>query len=114
MTLFRMSMLFSLQKTTRSVGILRAAWVIRRGLRPWHVRYGNREISRLANSYVTCAALVRVGKVRSRSVEPRVGTKRNAGEQSTHRTQCRPRVTQALDRVRQVLPSSTQGKNRPP
>jgi hypothetical protein len=29
--------------------------------------YGNREISRLANSYVTCAALARVGKVRSRS-----------------------------------------------
>ena len=47
-------------------------------------------------------------------VEPRAGTKRNAGEQGTHRTQCRPRVTQALDRVRQVLPSSTQGKNRPP
>jgi hypothetical protein len=38
MTSFRMSMLFSLQKTTRSVAILRAAWVIRRGLRPWHVR----------------------------------------------------------------------------
>src|SRR5215468_11785413 len=35
-------------------------------------------------------------------VEPRAGTKRNAGEQSTHRTQGRERVTQALDRVRQA------------
>ena len=36
------------------------------------------------------------------SVEPRAGTKRNAEEQSTHRTQGRERVTQALDRVRQA------------
>src|SRR5512145_3078508 len=36
------------------------------------------------------------------SVEPRAGTKRNAGEQSTHRTLSRVRVTQALDRVRQA------------
>src|SRR5262249_7001709 len=35
-------------------------------------------------------------------VEPRAGTKRNAGEQSTHRTQGWVRVTQALDRVRQA------------
>ena len=35
-------------------------------------------------------------------VEPRVGTKRNTGEQSTHRTQSRARVSQALDRVRQA------------
>ena len=35
-------------------------------------------------------------------VEPRAGTKRNAGEQSTHRTLGRARVTQALDRVRQA------------
>jgi len=35
-------------------------------------------------------------------VEQRAGTKRNAGEQSTHRTQSRARVTQALDRVRQA------------
>src|SRR5262245_20476901 len=35
-------------------------------------------------------------------VEPRAGTKRNAGKQNTHRTQCRVRVTQALDRVRQA------------
>jgi RNA-directed DNA polymerase len=35
-------------------------------------------------------------------VEPRAGTKRNAGEQSTHRTQSRARVTQALARVRKT------------
>ena len=35
-------------------------------------------------------------------VEPRAGTKRNAGEQSTHRTQGRARVIQALARVRKA------------
>jgi CRISPR system Cascade subunit CasC len=38
----------------------------------------------------------------ARAVEPRAGTKRNAGEQSTHRTRGRARVTQALARVRKV------------
>ena len=36
------------------------------------------------------------------AVEPRAGTKGNADQQSTHRTQSRARVTQALDRVRQA------------
>jgi RNA-directed DNA polymerase len=36
------------------------------------------------------------------AVEPRAGTKGNADQQSTHRTQSRVRVTQALDRVRQA------------
>src|ERR1700680_5282733 len=35
-------------------------------------------------------------------VEPRPGTKGNADQQSTHRTQSRARVTQALDRVRKA------------
>ena len=35
-------------------------------------------------------------------VEPRAGAKRNANEQSTHRTLGRKRVSQALDRVRQA------------
>ena len=35
-------------------------------------------------------------------LEPRAGTKRNADQQSTHRTQTRARVTQALNRVRQA------------
>ena len=36
------------------------------------------------------------------AMEPRAGTKGNAGQQSTHRTQTRARVTQALDCVRQA------------
>ena len=35
-------------------------------------------------------------------VEPRAGAKGNAGQQSTHRTQGRERVAQALERVRQA------------
>ena len=34
------------------------------------------------------------------SVEPRAGTKGNAGQQSTHRTQRRISVSQALKRIR--------------
>src|SRR3977135_1369279 len=34
--------------------------------------------------------------------EPRAGSKGNARQQSTHRTQCRERVSQALERVRQT------------
>jgi hypothetical protein len=36
------------------------------------------------------------------SVEPRAGTKGNADQQSTHRTQSRVSVSQALERIRQV------------
>src|SRR5947207_8878496 len=36
------------------------------------------------------------------SVEPRAGTKGNAGQQSTRRTQCRESVSQALERIRKV------------
>src|SRR6267378_8198243 len=42
------------------------------------------------------------GEPAAEPVEPRAGTKRNAGEQSTHRTQGRTRVTQALARVRKA------------
>ena len=45
-------------------------------------------------------------------VEPRAGAKGNASQQSTHRTQCRKRASQALGRVRQALPSHTQGGSR--
>src|SRR4029077_5654744 len=38
--------------------------------------------------------------------------KGNASQQSTHRTQRRVRVSQALERVRQVSPSHTQGGSR--
>src|SRR6516225_612147 len=47
------------------------------------------------------------------AVEPRAGAKGNADQQSTHRTQSRKRVTQALSRVRHAAsPSNTQGRSR--
>ena len=44
----------------------------------------------------------KAGLPAAESVEPRAGTKRNASEQSTHRTLSRVRVSQALERVRQA------------
>src|SRR3974377_1581285 len=44
----------------------------------------------------------KAGRPAAEPVEPRPGTKGNAGQQSTHRAQSRARVTQALDRVRRV------------
>jgi hypothetical protein len=49
------------------------------------------------------------------AMERRAGTKGNADEQSTHRTQIRARVTQALGRVRQAdqrFAVNTQGRSR--
>src|SRR5215813_7087136 len=42
------------------------------------------------------------GPPAAEAVEPRAGAKGNADHQSTHRTQSRKRVTQALSRVRQA------------
>ena len=50
------------------------------------------------------------GQPAAEPVEPRAGTKRNAGEQSTHRTLGRARVTQALARVRKVAERRTKEK----
>src|SRR2546430_5462228 len=44
----------------------------------------------------------KAGPPAAEAVEPRAGTKGNADQQSTHRTQTRKRVTQALNRVRQA------------
>ena len=44
----------------------------------------------------------KAGAPAAEPVEPRAGTKRHAGGQSTHRTQGWVRVTQALERVRQA------------
>src|SRR6266403_5498477 len=44
----------------------------------------------------------KAGRPAAELAEPRPGTKGNAGQQSTHRTQSRARVTQALDRVRKA------------
>ena len=51
--------------------------------------------------------LNKAGAPAAEAGEPRAGTKGNAGQQSTLRTQGRARVTQALDRVRQA---ARQGK----
>src|SRR5271155_4249283 len=65
----------------------------------------------------------KAGRPAAEPVEPRPGTKGNADQQSTHRTQSRVRVTQALDRVRQAarqrkpdsaLTSNTRGRSRMP
>jgi RNA-directed DNA polymerase len=44
----------------------------------------------------------KAGRPAAELVEPRPGTKGNADQQTTHRTQSRARVTQALDRVRKA------------
>jgi RNA-directed DNA polymerase len=44
----------------------------------------------------------KAGQPAAEAMEPRAGTKGNADQQSTHRTQTRVRVSQALDRVRQA------------
>src|SRR6202171_4266621 len=44
----------------------------------------------------------KAGSPAAEATEPRAGTKGNVDQQSTHRTQTRERVTQALNRVRQA------------
>jgi RNA-directed DNA polymerase len=48
----------------------------------------------------------KAGRPVAEPAEPRPGTKGNADQQSTHRTQSRARVTQALDRVRKAARQS--------
>ena len=43
------------------------------------------------------------------SAEPRAGAEGNANQQSTYRTQCRARVSQALERVRQTARQRKKG-----
>src|SRR5258706_9095505 len=45
-------------------------------------------------------------------VERRAETKGNAGQQSTHRTQSRASVSQALERIRQAFAVTTRGRSR--
>ena len=45
-------------------------------------------------------------------VERRAGTKGNASQQSTHRTQSRASVSQALERIRQAITVWTRGRSR--
>src|SRR6516162_5262995 len=48
----------------------------------------------------------KAGRPAAELAEPRPGTKGNADQQSTHRTQSRARVIQALDRVRKAARQS--------
>src|SRR5271170_607918 len=50
------------------------------------------------------------GRLAEEPAEPRPGTKGNADQQSTHRTQSRVRVTQALDRVREAARQRKKGQ----
>ena len=52
------------------------------------------------------------GRPFAERVERRTGAEGNAGQQRTHRAQNRESVTQALDRVRDALPSDTRGGSR--
>src|SRR5271154_4749603 len=52
----------------------------------------------------------KAGRPAAEPVEPRPGTKGNADQQSTHRTQSRVRVTQALDRVREAARRRKKGQ----
>jgi hypothetical protein len=49
-------------------------------------------------------------KTAAESVEPRAGAEGNVDQQSTHRTQIRARVSQALGRVRQAAKSGKQAR----
>ena len=53
----------------------------------------------------------KAGRLAEEPAEPRPGTTGNADQQSTHRTQSRVRVTQALDRVREAARRHCQGKS---
>ena len=44
----------------------------------------------------------KAGATAAELVEPRAGAEGNASQQSTHRTQCRARVSQELERVRKI------------
>src|SRR5271156_6614955 len=52
----------------------------------------------------------KAGRPAAEPVEPRPGAKGNADQQSTHRTQSRVRVTQALDRVREAAKQRKKGQ----
>src|SRR5215212_7100717 len=54
------------------------------------------------------------GRPSAESVEQRAGAEGNAGQDRTRRAQNRASVSQALARVRHVLPSHTQGGSRVP
>ena len=52
------------------------------------------------------------GAVAAESVERRAGAKGNTHQHSTYWTQSQARVTHALERIRQLVPSHTRGRSR--
>ena len=52
------------------------------------------------------------GAVVAESVERRAGAKGNTHQQSTHWAQNQARVSQALECIRQLVPSHTRGRSR--
>ena len=60
------------------------------------------DLEKSDSAVVAAKSTNKAGSPAAEAVEPRAGTKGNADQQSTHRTQSRERVTQALDRVRQA------------
>ena len=65
-----------------------------------------------ANKAKELAAEASAGANAAESVERRAGAKGNAHQQSTHWTQSQARVSQALERIRQLVPSHTRGRSR--
>src|SRR5919201_823529 len=60
------------------------------------------DLEKSASAIVAAKPPNKAGPPAAEAVEPRGGAKGNADQQSTHRTQSRKRVTQALSRVRQA------------
>ena len=52
------------------------------------------------------------GQPAAEPVEPRAGTKGNAGQHNTYRAQHRASVPQVLERIRHASPSNTRGGSR--
>src|SRR5215469_6813842 len=65
-----------------------------------------------ANKANEPAAEASAGAVVAESVERRAGAKGNTHQQSTYWTQSQVRVSQALARIRQLVPSHTRGRSR--
>src|SRR5262249_29274743 len=69
---------------------------------PFERAGGGRAISPTSPDSTAVKSPNNAGPPAAEAVEPRAGAKGNADQQTTHRTQSRKRVTQALSRVRQA------------
>src|ERR1700756_666189 len=65
-----------------------------------------------ANKAIEPTAEASTGASAAEPVERRAGAKGNAHQQSTYWTQSQARVSQALERIRQLVPSHTRGRSR--